>query len=31
LIIDNVTYVDMQSSNIPVYKMAFVGCSYNCS
>ena len=30
LIIDNVTYVDMQSSNIPVYKMAFVGCSYNC-
>ena len=30
-IIDKNVYSDLQSSNIPVYKMAFVGCSYNCS
>ena len=31
LIIGNEEYINLQSSNIPVYKMAFVGCSYNCS
>ena len=30
-IIGNEEYINLQSSNIPVYKMAFVGCSYNCS
>ena len=30
-IIGGEEYVNLQSSNIPVYKMAFVGCSYNCS
>ena len=30
-IIEQGVYDDLISSNIPVYKMAFVGCSYNCS
>lgn len=30
-IIDKNKYLELQSSNLPVYKMAFVGCSYNCS
>lgn len=30
-IIGGEEYINLQSSNIPVYKMAFVGCSYNCS
>ena len=31
IIIPKNEYNDLQTSNIPVYKMAFVGCSYNCS
>ena len=31
IIIQKNEYCDLQTSNIPVYKMAFVGCSYNCS
>lgn len=31
IVIDRNKYIDLQNSNIPVYKMAFVGCSYTCS
>ena len=29
-IIDKTTYEIELSSNLPVYKMAFVGCTYHC-
>ena len=29
-IIDKITYDNELSSNLPVYKMAFVGCTYHC-